>query len=116
MGAVILRAAVLGRGGVVSLTRLSHAPSFVRADTNSSGRVNITDVIFLLHSQFLAGPRPPCQDAADTDDNGELDVSDAIAVLNYLFLGGPSPMPPFAECGMDLTVDTLTCDAFPSCE
>ncbi|MDG1455034.1 MAG: hypothetical protein P8R38_02400, partial [Planctomycetota bacterium] len=52
---------------------------------------------------------PPCEDAVDTNDDGALNLTDAITLLTTLFvLGDPLPVP-FGECGLDPTVDSLTC-------
>jgi hypothetical protein len=104
---------------------------FVRGDVDASGRINITDAIFLLDWLFQGGPRPPCVDAADVDDDGgqRPAITDAIALLLWLFQGGRPPMPPgptqatyaLADCGIDTTSgpperpDAMDCAAFPPC-
>ena len=54
--------------------------------------------------------------AAHRGWEGDVDIADAITILGYLFAGsGPLP-PPFAECGIDPTDDTLDCVSFTPCE
>ncbi len=92
-----------------------NVPQFRRGDANADGDLNLTDAIFILGALFLGEAAPTCADAADTDDSGEVNVTDAVLLLNHLFSGGPAPAAPFAECGVDSTLDELSCDSFPSC-
>lgn len=100
---------------------------FVRGDVDGSGRIDITDWIYLLTSLFLSGPAPACFDAADADDSGSLSITDAIYGLSYGFRGGPAPLPPTPsdgawaadgrdECGQDVSPDALDCASFPLCD
>ena len=103
---------------------LHGASTFVRSDANASGRIDITDPVFLLSYLFLGGDAPPCLDAADADNSGKgaPNITDAIFILNYLFLGTqspPAPRPSAAvyaqtDCGTD-TDDPIGCEAFPPC-
>jgi hypothetical protein len=82
--------------------------TFRRGDTDSSGRLEITDAIALLGFLFLGTREPACPDAADADDNGRLEITDAIRILAFLFTGGPEPPAPGARsCGPDPTPDAL---------
>ncbi|HVR76532.1 MAG TPA: hypothetical protein VMT52_19540 [Planctomycetota bacterium] len=103
----------VGTGGFSEIFRLKAFPgtsrSFVRGDSDSSGSVNLTDVVVLLDHLFRGGPLPSCGDAADADDNGTLNLTDALAILITLFRGG-GPLPaPYPEPGSDPTPDGLTC-------
>jgi hypothetical protein len=91
---------------------------FRRGDPNADGRVDISDAIFLLNWLFRGKPGPGCADAADTNDSGVVDLSDSVAVFNFLFYGSrPPPNPGPAACGVDTTLDNLSCDAPPrSCD
>ncbi len=89
---------------------------FRRGDVDGSGEVNLSDAVFTLNGLFLAGPSPNCLDATDSDDNGEVNLTDAVFTLNHLFLAGPSLPPPGSlSCGVDPTVDGLSCDDDPAC-
>jgi hypothetical protein len=55
-------------------------------------------------------------DTGDSNDDGELDISDAIHTLGYLFLGfGDIPAPGPGDCGIDPTLDELSCESFAPC-
>lgn len=88
--------------------------TFVRADANQNGAVEIADGISILAFLFQSEPTS-CQSALDANDDGGIDISDAISVLSYLFSGGPAPSDPFPPCGEDPTADALTCSAFAAC-
>ena len=93
---------------------------FHRGDADESGRIDVSDAIFLLRFLFLdpASRPPPCNDAADADDNEILELTDAVRVLGYLFLGEgtlPDPGPPGLPCGVDEPCGALTCDQYTQC-
>jgi hypothetical protein len=90
-------------------------PRFLRADTDTSGMLSISDPIRLLDFLFLGTAALSCADAADANDDGQLNVTDAVFALNFLFAGSnvlPAPSP---ECGPDPTGDALGCESFPIC-
>ena len=81
---------------------------FIRADSNTDRRIDVSDAIFTLSALFLGGSQPRCEDAADANDDGSVDISDASITLNYLFLEAPSTLPaPHGELGFDPTDDDL---------
>ncbi|MEM7230647.1 MAG: PEP/pyruvate-binding domain-containing protein [Planctomycetota bacterium] len=81
---------------------------FRRGDVDASGRVDISDPIFVLRHLFLAGPASECPDSVDFDDNNVSDLSDAILMLSFLFRGVDLSGPPGPyECGDDPTDDRL---------
>ena len=87
---------------------------FVRGDANADGVVDLSDPVAAL-AFFFFGETIPCHRAADLDDNGALELTDAISSLDYLFMGELRPEEPFPRCGVDLTPDQLSCEAFPPC-
>jgi chitin-binding protein len=92
--------------------------SFVRADSNADGVLDISDPVLTLFSLFVdAGPGPSCWKPLDADDDGVVDLSDAIYTLMFFFQGGPAPRLPFPACGEDPTDDALAdCESSqPSC-
>lgn len=89
--------------------------TFVRADDDGSGEINISDAIYSLTYQFASGPVPGCLDAADTDDSGEINISDPLYNLAYQFADGPEPPAPFPDCGADPSIDAVRCRDFPPC-
>lgn len=92
------------------------AGTFRRGDADDSGRLNITDAIFVLNWLFLGSANPGCTDAADVDDNGRNNITDAIQLLQFLFLGGPPPPAPGRDdCGIDPSADPLSDCDYQSC-
>ena len=84
---------------------------FIRGDTDTNGRMELTDAIGIFNFLFITGVAPLCFDAADADDNAAIELTDGIRILNVLFLGfGQIPPPGFRDCGSDPTED-----AFPAC-
>ncbi|MCA8962253.1 MAG: hypothetical protein KDC38_17130 [Planctomycetes bacterium] len=90
------------------------APSFVRADCNSDGVLDISDAIRVLNLLFVA-PDLACLNACDANDDETFDISDAITQLSALFTSGSPPAPPFPDCGEDPTAGSLSCDQYTAC-
>jgi hypothetical protein len=78
------------------------APEFIRGDTDSNGRVELTDVIATLGFLFQNGPAPGCMAAADSNDDEVIDLSDGTRTLLVLFAGVEMP-PPWPRPGADPT-------------
>ena len=72
---------------------------FIRGDVNSDGKVDLSDVIYLLNFLYQSGPCPKCLTAAFINNDGNIDLSDAVYLQQYLFNGGPPPGAPFPICG-----------------
>jgi len=92
----------------VTLTRPG-SRYFRRGDANLDGRLDVSDPVTILRSQFHGDAPIRCDDAADTNDDGQIDISDASYAFNYLFLGGSAPPEPFARTDGDPTPDSLDC-------
>ena len=93
-------------------------PLFRRGDSDTNGRLELTDSVFVLNFLFLGGPAPTCSESADTDDNGRVELTDGVFGLNFLFLGGPPPPAPGHEsCGEDPadSIAALGCETNNSC-
>ena len=90
--------------------------TFLRADANADGRLNLRDPIGTLLRLIFRIGRFPCLDAADSNDDGRVGFSDAIYTLNFLFgHGRPIPPPGHEKCGRDPTPDRLGCREFDPC-
>jgi hypothetical protein len=90
-------------------SRVFGGRAFRRGDSNSSGRVDLSDAVNTLTYLFSGGVAVDCADAADANDDGELDLSDALTILDFLFRGAHPPHPPGPfRCGLDLTEDALS--------
>ena len=91
-------------------------------DSDSNGRIELTDGIVDLNFLFLGGRPARCMDAADADDDGSLGINDAILKFSYLFQGASPPAAPapaatryFPEdCGPDPTTDDRLSCAVPA--
>lgn len=92
--------------------------SFIRADANADGEVDLSDSVAILSLLFLGGTNVPCLEAADVSDDGVLDLTDAIRLLSFLFLGGEKPYWPYPQCGYALEDEQphLSCESFPFCQ
>ena len=87
-------------------------PRFLRGDINDSGFLNITDPVFLLFYLFGEPVALICESTADVNDDGVVDMADPIFLLNVLYVAGSPAIPePSSACGVDPTVDTLTCES-----
>ena len=84
---------------------------FIRGDSNSDGRVDLSDPINVLDFLFAGTESPKCFDAADGNDDGRIDLADAIFLLGFFFAGGPRIPIPYPDRGFDPTEDAL-----PACE
>ena len=73
---------------------------FLRGDSNSDKKVDVSDAVALLEHLFAGDPAPRPLEAGDFNGSGNLDISDAIYLLTFLFLGGPPPPPPFPAPGL----------------
>ena len=69
-----------GAIGVMTLLVLPvgelRAVEFLRADSNSDGKVSISDAYFTLVFLLNGGQRPECEDAADTNGDGTVNISE----------------------------------------
>lgn len=90
-------------------------PSFKRGNVNGDLTLNLADAVFVINWLFASGPAPQCLDAGDCNDDGGTDISDAIYTINYLFASGPVLPPPFPDCGLDPTDDSLDCTFSAGC-
>ena len=75
-------------------------------DPNGDGGIDISDTVAIL-SYLFEGLSLSCIDAADIGDNGQVNIADAVAIVSYLFRGGSPPQPPFPDCGLDPTDDSI---------
>ncbi|MCA8959787.1 MAG: hypothetical protein KDC38_04715, partial [Planctomycetes bacterium] len=107
------RIAVAGDGITVQL--FEETSSFIRADCNGDGAIDIGDAIAALDALFIGTASVLCSDACDTNDDGHFDIADPVSTLAHLFTGAAPPPPPFPACGPDPTTDALTCPSFGSC-
>lgn len=60
-------------------------------DADNSGRINITDAVYIIRIVFDTGPWPPVMNAGDANGDGSINVSDAVWLINYIFNSGLAP-------------------------
>ncbi len=87
-------------GGCVPIAALKKGKEkipFLRGDTNSDGKVDLSDAVSILNLLFNNGPSPHCGESSDANGDHRIDISDAIYLLNYLFSGGLQPPEPYQE-------------------
>lgn len=65
--------------------------NYVCGDADTSGALDMSDVIAIINYIFVAGAKPIALYASDVDCSGAVDVSDAIYIINYIF--GPQHEP-----------------------
>ncbi|MDH4033371.1 MAG: dockerin type I repeat-containing protein, partial [candidate division Zixibacteria bacterium] len=65
----------------------------IRGDLNGDGRIDISDLVWLVDWMFTGGPPPPCLEQADVNADGVIDISDLVWLVDFMFTGGPPPIP-----------------------
>ena len=65
-------------------------------DVDSSGGINILDVVYIIDYLYRGGPLPADTLAADVDNSGGMNILDVTYLINYLYKGGPVPDCPVA--------------------
>jgi len=60
-------------------------------DADSSGGVDVDDVVYLINYIFSSGPAPVPLFAGDADCSSAVDVDDVVYLIAYIFAGGPDP-------------------------
>ncbi len=78
-------------GAADTIRTVFQIQGFLRGDSNSDTRVDLTDAVFLIDFIFRSGRFPASPDAADVDFNGKVNVTDISFLINYLFKSGPPP-------------------------
>ena len=63
-------------------------------DANSSGSVDIDDVVFLIGYIFSGGPPPSPLLIADANCSGGVDIDDVVYLIGYIFSSGNDPCDP----------------------
>jgi predicted GH43/DUF377 family glycosyl hydrolase len=74
---------------------LAKSYAIVSGDADGSGRVDISDAVYLLSYIFAGTPPISPLEAGDTNASGVVDIFDVVFLINYIFAGGP---PPCAIC------------------
>lgn len=67
------------------------AQPWICGDCDSSGDVDIDDVVYLINYIFSGGPAPEPLESGDVDLSGGVDIDDVVYLIAYIFSGGPDP-------------------------
>ncbi len=65
----------------------------LRGDVNSTGSINVSDLVYLVAYSFQSGPAPVCAEEGDVNGSGTINVSDLVYLVAYSFQSGPAPAP-----------------------
>ncbi|MDH4222845.1 MAG: right-handed parallel beta-helix repeat-containing protein [candidate division Zixibacteria bacterium] len=63
----------------------------LRGDVWVDGKLDASDVVFLVNCCFKGGPLPDPYEKGDVTANGAVDVQDIIHLINYLYRNGMPP-------------------------
>ncbi len=61
-------------------------------DADNSGRINLTDAVYIMRIVFHGGSLPQIENAGDANGDGAINISDAVWLINYIFMSGPAPV------------------------
>jgi hypothetical protein len=65
--------------------------AFKCGDANTTGNVNIADVVYLVSYLFKFGFPPAPLQSGDANSDGKVDLADIVYLVSYLFKHGPQP-------------------------
>lgn len=67
---------------------------FMCGDANSSGSIDIDDIVFLIAYVFQGGLPPDPVEAGDVNCSGSIDIDDIVYLVAYVFQAGDDPCDP----------------------
>jgi len=80
----------IGEG--ISWIKRQCTSTYLEGDANSSGEVDIDDIIYIVAYIFAGGPVPvPELLAGDANCSDSIDIDDIVYLVAYIFGGGPEP-------------------------
>lgn len=77
--------------GITTFSLPERGGNSKRGDVDSSGQVDINDVVYLINYQFQSGPTPDAT-LADVNGDSSVDIRDVEYLITYLFRSGPAPV------------------------
>ncbi|GEM_PF-783701 len=82
-------------GMAVLLVAAGQTHAVICGDIDNTGRIDISDLVYLVDYMFNDGPPLPYPPAADCAGDGQIDISDLVCWVDHWFMGAPSPTCPF---------------------
>ncbi|SYZ71885.1 Conserved repeat protein (fragment) [Candidatus Zixiibacteriota bacterium] len=79
------------QGAADTLTTSYIIVAFLRGDANSDGKLDASDMMFLINFLYKGGRTPASFDAADVNFDQALNIKDAAYLVNYFYKQGPPP-------------------------
>lgn len=76
---------------IVMAGQVTSADAAPCGDSDDSGRIDVTDAVYLINYIFAGGPAPLDDAAGDVDCSNRTDITDAVFLINYIFASGPAP-------------------------
>ncbi len=70
------------------------ACDYLCGDVNSSGAIDIDDMVFVIAYVFQGGSAPIPEAAGDVNCSGGIDIDDIVYLIGYVFQGGNDPCDP----------------------
>jgi hypothetical protein len=64
---------------------------YVCGDSDSSGDVDIDDVVYLINYIFYSGSVPDPYESGDPECSGGIDIDDVVYLITYIFSSGSAP-------------------------
>jgi hypothetical protein len=68
-----------------------YPPEYTCGDTEGSGSVNVSDIVYLISYVFADGPPPDPVQGGDVDCNAVINVSDIVFLISFVFGDGYAP-------------------------
>jgi len=97
VGDVLVTGRSFGNGTYYDYVTIKYSldlPSYPCGDADSSGEVDIDDVVYLIQYIFSGGPEPSAFQLGNPDCCFGIDIDDVVYLINYIFAGGPFPCDP----------------------
>jgi serine protease AprX len=64
---------------------------YLTGDVTADGKINVSDVVYLINYLFIGGPTPDPLFLGDVNCDSQVNVSDVVYLIGYLFQAGPQP-------------------------
>jgi hypothetical protein len=68
--------------------KAGEATAYPCGDVDTSGEVNMLDILYLIAYLYKSGVPPPSVDLADVDNSSDVNMLDILALIGYLYHGG----------------------------